>query len=107
MEADEKNFHKFLPSNETQSSPHQDMQSPPGSLFHLVSQELMTLTLSTGAKSRVDFKSYLPNAHYLAPEITPETDLEFTRFNCERSNKRGPSCNIGAGGVGIFTEGGT
>lgn len=40
------------------------------------------------------------NAHYLAPRRTPGTDFKFMTCNRERSNKRGPPCNMEVGGRG-------
>lgn len=42
FEADEKSFHKFLPGNQTQASPHQEMQNTTCSLIlsHMILEHL-------------------------------------------------------------------
>lgn len=58
FEADEKSFHKFLPSNETQSSPHR----------REVSHELITLTLKG---KRLYSKSCLQKSSLSSPKENP------------------------------------
>lgn len=77
FKADEKSFHKVIPGIRLNPLFIRKCKVL-HVLFHSVSHKFMTL--SVRAKSHIPSPIY-QNGHYLAPRITPETDLKFMRFN--------------------------